>query len=192
MEHESELIERAKQGDDDAFCHLLRLHQAQVHAYIGRYLRSKDVVEDLSQEVFLKAHLNLSSFRKESSLRVWLLGIARNEMLTHFRDEERRRLRERKTLRSAVDGWLAKGIESNSSDPAEQVRRMVALEDCMQNLPEHSAGLVTDVYFKGKSTGEIARHTNRQVGAVSMILLRIRQALRRCIELRLTATGAQS
>jgi RNA polymerase sigma-70 factor (ECF subfamily) len=192
MEQEADLIERARQGSDDAFCQLLRLHQAQVHAYIGRYIRSKDVVEDLAQEVFLKAHLNLSSFRQESSLRVWLLGIARNETLTYLRDEERRRSRERKTLRSAVDDWLAKGIESNSSDPAEQVRRMAALEECIHHLPEHSAGLVTDVYFKGRSTGEIARQTERQVGAVSMTLLRIRQALRRCIELRLTATGAQS
>jgi RNA polymerase sigma-70 factor (ECF subfamily) len=80
----------------------------------------------------------------------------------------------------------------HSSDPVEQARRMAALEDCIQNLPEHSAGLVADVYFKGRSTGEIAQQTERKVGAVSMVLLRIRQALRRCIESRLTATGAQS
>jgi len=188
---EAELLARARGGDDDAFCQLLQLHQAQVHAYIGRTVRSKDIVEDLAQETFLKAHRHLATYREESSLRVWLLGIARNETLAFLRDEERRRARERRTLKSALEGWLADRARTEPSGPAEEAQRLSALEDCIRGLSLTSAALVVDVYFKGRTTGKIARETGRQVGAVSMTLLRIRQALRRCIESRLATVGTK-
>jgi len=189
MDPEERLTEQARQGSDEAFCQLLLLHQVQVHTYIGRYVRNRDVVSDLAQETFLKAYRSLATYRGESSLRVWFLKIARNEVLLYVRGEERRRSREQKTMRSALEACLGARVESESPDPADRARRLSALEGCMRELPGHSADLIANVYFRGRKTGDIARQTGRPVGSISMAVLRIRQVLRRCIESRLEAKG---
>jgi len=191
MDPETALLAQARTGSRDAFCELMRLHQAQVHAYLGRAVRSRDIVDDLAQETFLKAYRSLAAFKGDSTLRVWLLGIARNEVLMYLRAEGRRRAREAHSMESSVASWLAGRLESDSPSPAEYERRVGALEDCIRKLPEHSAGILADYYFKGRSAEDIARLTGKRKGTVCVTLFRIRLALRECIELRLAAPGAK-
>jgi RNA polymerase sigma-70 factor (ECF subfamily) len=181
------LVEQARAGSREAFARILDRHQAHVRAFLGRYVGHPDVVDDLAQETFLSAYRSLETYKRESPLRIWLLGIARNRALVHLRDEGRRRAHEGGSLAAALAGWLAGRIESKPGSVASLEGQVSALRTCIERLPEKSAGLVRDFYFKGLSAAQIARDTGRREGAVWVTLMRIREALRNCIRLSLRA-----
>lgn len=189
---ESHLVAQAQEGSKDAFCGLIRMHQAYVQAYLGRSIRSRDIIEDLSQETFVKAYRSLATYKATSSLRVWLLAIARNECLMYLRTEERRRSRETSSLESTLTSWLTERMEKDGSPLSRWDARLKALSHCIQALPEHSAGMLSHFYFKGASTEEIARQTGKKKTTVAVTLLRIRQALRQCIDFKLGAMGTRT
>lgn len=190
MDREEQLIEEARAGSAAAFSELVRLHQAAVRGCLSRYIQSWDVVDDLAQETFVKALGSLEGYRAEGSFRFWLLSIARNRALSTLREESRRQTLGGDALVSAVAGWLADEMDSEPADQPLRNREIDALKRCVQSLPDASAGLVEEFYFKRRSAAEISRRTGRKGSVVRMTLLRIRQALKRCIEVRLAETGA--
>ncbi len=192
MDDELDLVRRAREESREAFAGIVRLHQAHVRAFFGRYLRNWDVVEDLAQETFLTAYQSLASFRGESPLRTWLLGIARNHALKYLRDDAARRPDKEPSLAAALVGWLSRRFEADGADSAVADREISALKECVKTLPEGSARLVDQHYFESRSAVEIARRTGRGESAVWMSLMRIRQALRRCMEARLSTAGGRS
>ncbi len=180
MDQDLELVRRAQGGSPEAFRDLVRRHQAQVHAFLGRYIARLDAVEDLAQETFLKAYRHLKAYRGESSFRVWLLGVAKNEALMHLRSERSRRTREAASFEATLAGWLA---ERGESSPVEdQERELRALENCLQGLAPESAAMIDAFYFKGQGAADLARSTGKREGAVRMTLLRIREVLRQCVQ----------
>lgn len=192
MDPELGLVEEARKGSEEAFTRILRNHQAHVRGYLGGFVRKQEVVDDLAQETFLTALRSLDTFKEESSLRIWLLGIARHRALNYLRAEQSRRSREGNTLRSAVERWMAQDAGSPEGEPAGQARELTALEECIERLPPASSTIVTEYYLQGRSTTDIARRSGKKEGAIWKTLSRIRLALRQCIEMRLNASGAKS
>jgi len=187
MDREEDLVRQAQAGCGDSFRELVRLHQAQVHAFLGRYLARLDTVEDLAQETFLKAYRQLRTYRADSPFRVWLLSIAKNEALMHLRGERARRSLEAASYESVLPNWLADRIEADAANLEDQDRRLLALDDCLKGLPPESATMVDRFYGRGQSAADLARNAGKREGAIRMTLLRIRQVLRECVELKVAA-----
>jgi RNA polymerase sigma-70 factor, ECF subfamily len=184
------LLEASRKGSTQAFAVIVRQYQSRVRAYLARYVRDRDAVEDLAQDTFLQAYRSLSTYRAESSLGVWLIGIARNVALMHVRDQARRRHRDNEVLQSALGKWLADAIDRDASRLSDREQTLTALEKCLDELPEHSSALVESYYFKGRSATEMAREQGKKESAIGMMLLRIREILGRCIRTRMAETGA--
>src|SRR5262252_7542531 len=86
-----ELVAEIVSKDRKATAEFVARYADHVYAYVRRRLIPRaDLVDDLVQEVFLAAWENLDRFRGDSSLRNWLLGIARHKVEDHYR----KRLRE--------------------------------------------------------------------------------------------------
>lgn len=83
---EHELIERAQQGDTEAFCQLAKIYQRRIYSLALHYCRDASDAEDLSQEVWLKAFRSVAKFRRESSFYTWLRQITINTFLNHQRE----------------------------------------------------------------------------------------------------------
>ena len=86
----TDLIARARAGDDNAFRDLVQghSHELQVHCY--RILGSLQDSEDALQETLVSAWRNLGEFDQRSSLRTWLYKIATNRCLSMLRAASRR------------------------------------------------------------------------------------------------------
>ncbi|MDE2484539.1 MAG: sigma-70 family RNA polymerase sigma factor [candidate division NC10 bacterium] len=84
-ERDAHLIRQAQEGDQEAFEALLRLHDQHVCAIIGSFLRRKQDVEDVAQDVFLKAYLALRRFRPGAPFAPWLRRITVNTCYDHLR-----------------------------------------------------------------------------------------------------------
>ena len=80
---------RAGQGDMTAMALFIRATQAEVWRVCG-HLGNRWAAEDLTQEVYLRAHRSLPRFRGDSSARTWLLTIARRVCADHVNEQQRR------------------------------------------------------------------------------------------------------
>jgi len=82
---ESEAIERAKQGDADAFEALYDLHKRRVYSLCLRMTANAAEAEDLTQEAFLQLFRKIGTFRGESAFSTWLHRMAVNVVLMRLR-----------------------------------------------------------------------------------------------------------
>jgi RNA polymerase sigma-70 factor (ECF subfamily) len=89
---DAELVEAARQGDDDAFGQLVERHQRAVFRAAYAALGSREEAEDAAQDAFLAAYRKLHMFRGEASFKTWLLAIAWRHALDR-RSRVTRRLR---------------------------------------------------------------------------------------------------
>ena len=84
-ESESSLIQRAQDGDEQAFATLYALHKGRVYSVCLQMTRDLSDAEDFTQEVFLQVFRRVNSFRGDSAFSTWLYRIAVNTMLMKFR-----------------------------------------------------------------------------------------------------------
>jgi RNA polymerase sigma-70 factor (ECF subfamily) len=84
------LLQRAREGDRDAFARLVEPHRAELQVHCYRMLGSLQDAEDALQETLLSAWIGLSGFEGRSSVRTWLYRIATNRCLNVLRSSSRR------------------------------------------------------------------------------------------------------
>jgi RNA polymerase sigma-70 factor (ECF subfamily) len=82
---DSELLERARQGDADAFAALIRRHDKHLYRIARGVLADDHEAEDIVQEAYIRAFTGLRGFRASASLRTWLTRIVLNEALRRRR-----------------------------------------------------------------------------------------------------------
>src|SRR5215468_249791 len=74
-----ELVRRSQREDKEAFEELIRRHQHRVFAVAGGILRRREDVEDIAQQVFVKAYFSLKRFDQRAAFSTWLFKITVNE-----------------------------------------------------------------------------------------------------------------
>ena len=135
--------------------------------------------EDVIQETAVAAASEFSRYDRERSFTSWVLGIARNRVLRHWRDKgaSRQILFDEETLIS-VESAFSK-MELNP-DPTHE-----ALERCLAKLTLRSRRLIEHRYIQGLNTEQISERTGMTVQSVYTQLYRVRQMLGECIRQRL-------
>lgn len=81
----SDLVERAQQGDNDAFAALFEAHKRRVYSLCLRMTNNIAQAEELAQDAFIQVFRKLSTFRGDSAFSTWLYRVAMNTVLMHFR-----------------------------------------------------------------------------------------------------------
>jgi RNA polymerase sigma-70 factor (ECF subfamily) len=82
---ESQAIEKAKQGDAEAFQVLYDMHKRRVYSLCLRMTANTAEAEDLAQEAFLQLFRKIGTFRGESAFSTWLHRLSVNVVLMHLR-----------------------------------------------------------------------------------------------------------
>ncbi len=140
--------------------------------------------EDLLQEVSVALWEGFDRFDEKRSFSAWALGIARHKVI----DWRARRGRKEAVLALDVLESIGRAALEDSDRLAE--RRSV-LHRCIETLPAHLREMVGLRYVDGLRLEELAAQLGRNVGAVQMALVRIRRALRDCVDRKLAqASGA--
>lgn len=164
---DAELARRAAEGDASAFSLLVARYQRPMAALVSRMARNSDDVDDIVQELFLRAWRGLPRFRGESQFSTWLYRIAVNTAIKHKGKIKT------ETLHAFPAEDLAGGLEqvsaSDDSDPyqvAQRAEREQRLRQAVLRLPEKQRTVVHLHYFDGKSCEEISQIVGCSVGTV--------------------------
>jgi len=88
---DARLVELARSGSSAAFDELFRRHHRAVHAVAYHLLADGDAADDVVQEVFIRVHRSLPSFRGDCAVKAWVMRIAVNSCISHQRKAKYRR-----------------------------------------------------------------------------------------------------
>ncbi len=86
---ESELLQRAQSGDEDAFAALMRSHYDPTFRLVYSIIRDEHSARDVCQEIWLTVWRNLSRFRGDSKFSTWIHPIAVRRSIDHLRRRKR-------------------------------------------------------------------------------------------------------
>jgi RNA polymerase sigma-70 factor (ECF subfamily) len=171
------LVERARDGDADAFGELVRLHTPQLYRLLTRMLGSATTAEDVAQESFIRAWRALPSFRAEARFSTWLYRIAVNEANRFLARESRREL-------LPFDDVLLEvpDLGAQTAELAEAGELRERLERLLAELPAHYRAAVVLRDVEGFSNEEAADLLELDLRNFKSRLHRGRMALRRRLE----------
>ncbi|MCH9683501.1 MAG: RNA polymerase sigma factor [Deltaproteobacteria bacterium] len=172
---DDEVREHLRAGrSEPAMRALMRAYGRVVLGYCRRFADSDAQAQDLRQEVFAQAHRDLHRFEGRSSLRTWLLSIARHRGL------DARKAHGRRAARLAVVETAAATRSPLPLDGQLAMRQII--EQCLGELPEPSREAVWLRHATGLHYAEIATVVQASVAALQMRVARSIQALRRCLD----------
>ena len=170
----------ARAGAAAAFSDIVRLHQRTVRAFIMRYTDSREVADEVAQDVFVAAFRSLPSWNGEGKLISWLLGIARHHVLTWLRKKRR----ETVSLDAVLHELHCEQLQEMNVTSSAEEGRIEALRDCIQTLPARQRRILVQHYYESQTAVDLAEEHGQTAGNVRMLLLRVRRALRSCIKMK--------
>lgn len=182
------LVDRARQGDADAFGLLVRAYQHRLVNFAGAMLGNAADAEDVAQEAFLRAWRSIGGFRGGSSFKTWLYQIAANAART---SRTRRRGRPEEPRGDAAATPEAFGQPRAADDVEAAVVDRDRLDRALQALPEEWRAAVVLRDVEGLEYAEIARALQVPIGTVESRIFRGRARLRALIAESAGAGGAR-
>jgi RNA polymerase sigma-70 factor (ECF subfamily) len=91
VQEELNLVQRARQGDQEAFAQLYETHFDKIFRYVVLKIRNQTEAEDMTQQVFVKAYESIGSYQPQGvPFTAWLFRIAHNQMVDYVRKESKK------------------------------------------------------------------------------------------------------
>ncbi len=179
LEGEAKWIQLSQQGDKEAFRRLFEHYKDRVFVHVVSMVRKREIAEDLTQEIFVKAFFALRRFAGDSALYTWLFRIASNHCLDHLRKKQPDHVS--LDLPIDEDGLINRGqtIEApHRENPAEGYQEPSEIDDLLAELDPEQRLVLNLREFESYSYGEIAKTMNCGINTVKSRLNRAREAFK--------------
>ncbi|UJF27063.1 RNA polymerase sigma factor SigW [Planococcus sp. 107-1] len=174
-------IKKVLKGDQNAFAEIVELYQHQLYQICYRMLNNKHEAEDIAQEAFMRAYVNLHTFDQQRKFSTWLYRIATNLCID--------RIRKKKPdyhLDAEVRGTegldMYSSIASDDQLPEEELMRMEVQERVqyeISRLPDKYRAAIVLKYIEELPLAEISEILDLPLGTVKTRIHRGREALRK-------------
>jgi RNA polymerase sigma-70 factor (ECF subfamily) len=169
---DSELLQRYRQGDEQAFHEIVSRYKNSLYAFLRRFVNHEDVVEDVFQETFLQLYVSQDSFDTNRPLRPWLFTIAANKAKDALRKMQRQSSMGMGAIADAGDFSVDEVVniltsyettpddEVSAEETARRVRQVVA------EMPDNLRGILVLAYFEQFSYKHMAEILSIPIGTV--------------------------
>lgn len=165
----------------EQFLALFLAHESDIRAFIGSIVLDRHMRQDIFQDVAMVLWQKFDKYDATKPFGPWARAIAAHKILQHRHKNSRFPVA---FPADAIPAILAAYERKEVRTVAEHV----ALDECMQSLPEQSRMLLQLRYERDLRADEIATMTGKSVDAVHQTLCRLRARLADCVKRRLTRT----
>ncbi len=174
-----ELVRLAKADDHEAFELLIKRHQSRVFAVASGILRNKEDVEDIAQQVFVKAYFSLKKFDQRAAFSTWLYKITVNECWDVLRKKKSRPLYFEAELseEQARQYKASEDVESPGVDVSDRLASRQRVEHLLGFLDERDRAMLVLKEVQGFSVEEIAEMLEINGNTVKVRLFRARRRI---------------
>ena len=173
-----ELVRRAQAQDKEAFEELVRRHQHRVFAVAGGILRRREDVEDIAQQVFVKAYFSLKRFDQRAAFSTWLYKITVNECWDLLRKKKVRPLVYESDLsEEQARQFSAPERETTTQDVSDRLEAQQHVERLLEGVDERDRMMLILKEVEGFAVEEIAEILNLNANTVKVRLFRARRRI---------------
>jgi RNA polymerase sigma-70 factor (ECF subfamily) len=179
VEEDRELVGRAQKDDKAAFEELVKRHQSRVFAVAGGILRNREDVEDIAQQVFLKAYFSLKRFDQRAAFSTWLYKITVNECWDMLRKRKVRPLIYESDLSEDQARQFGAPDERAQKQPdiSERLEARQRAERLLEGLDERDRTMLVLKEVEGFAVEEIAQILDLNANTVKVRLFRARRRI---------------
>ena len=170
-------------GDRSTISELIERHSKRVRNYIGMMVKDDDIADDIFQETFIKAVKVIDEGRYTDSGKFlsWILRIAHNRVLDHFRRQKSSRQVNESEAGYDVIGTL-RFAEPTTEDEMVHSEMEQTIRDLVELLPDEQREVVRLRYYSKLSFQEIAEQTevsiNTALGRMRYALINLRRMIK--------------
>ncbi len=178
------LVEKAKANDQKAFARIAQKYNRPLFFHVARLVRNQDVIDDLIQEIFLKAFDNIHSFDKNYAFSTWLFRIATNHSIDYLRKKKLQTLSIDEPYKTK-DGEITIEIPDDTSEADENIireERVKIILEAIESLPERYEQIIRLRHMEEKSYQEISEILNLPLGTVKAHIFRARELLNKYLK----------
>lgn len=168
------LLEKAREGDRQAFKAIVRIYQQKVFLLAYSILRNREDGMDIVQETFLRLYQKLGAYEREKNFQAWLLQMAKNLCIDYYRKNYSKR-RELENTMSIEELNLA--ADNGPNNPASYDLRQV-FSRCLEKLGDRQRMIFVLKHYNGLQYQEIAQVLNISGGTVKSLHFKAVQNLR--------------
>jgi RNA polymerase sigma-70 factor (ECF subfamily) len=188
-ELERELVQQARDGNEDAFGTLMRSHYEPVFRLVNSMLRDEHSARDVCQEIWLTVWKNIGTFRGDAKFSTWVHPIATRRAIDHLRGRKRWFSRfipfasdasSAEAEASGGDRFAAAPEAVEASDPRQDLEtheRNARFEGAIASLPPKHRAVLALREIQGLSYDEIAANLGIARGTVMSRLFHARRLL---------------
>ncbi len=181
------LLGRIERKDEGAFRELYCAFSRKLYAYVLRQLSDPAQAEEIVADTLYEVWKAPAKFRGESQFSTWLIGIARNKVLMHWRA--------RKPDADHDDvADLAEQLPSDAPGAFEIMadqQRSEGVRTCVDKLGSDHRECVHLVFYQGMALADVARIQQIPEGTVKTRLFHARQKLKQCLQRLLAREGEE-
>jgi RNA polymerase sigma-70 factor, ECF subfamily len=173
-------IKQVIKGDQDAFGEIVEIYKNSVYQLCYRMIGNQHEAEDLAQEAFLRAYVNIKSFNQELKFSTWLFRIATNLCIDRIRKKKPDYYLDAEV--SGTEGLtMYSQIPSSTPLPESQLESLelhATVQKEILKLPEKYRSVIVLKYIEELSLNEISEILDLPLGTVKTRIHRGREALR--------------
>lgn len=169
------IVNRIRQGDPQSYAVLVDRYKDRVFSLVLGIVRSREIAEEVAQDVFIKAYSSINKFREESSFSTWLYRIAYNTAISETRKRKRPlvSLEEREHLSDRIS---YEEEDDLVEERHQQLKRAIA-----ELNPEEQ--LILQLYYREeKSVEDLSLCLNQTSANIKIKLFRLRNKIRSLME----------
>jgi RNA polymerase sigma-70 factor (ECF subfamily) len=173
------LVQRAIGGDQAAFKTLFDKYKQPLYFHILKLVKDREIIEDLLQEIFLKAFDNISSFNPDYAFSTWLYRITTNHSIDYLRKKKLKTFSIHDPIRTK-DGEMSIELEDegrSTDDLIVRKQRSQILREALDSLPEKYREIIKMRHVEELSYQEIADILDLPLGTVKAHIFRARELL---------------
>jgi len=181
--NDNELVQRFIEGDQNSLEILIHRHKSRVYSYILLIVKNRDLTEDIFQETFIKVirSLKRGKYVENGKFVSWVLRIAHNLIIDHFRKEKLQGTVSNDSLE--VDIFNSQKFSDYTIED-EMVNNQILSEvkELVKELPEDQQQVIYMRHYMGLSFKEIAEQTdvsiNTALGRMRYALINLRKLIK--------------